>query len=319
MFRDRRILLTGGAGFIGTALARRLLESNDVVVYDNGHRNSLKSSGLMGNPRLRVIEGDVLDAEGVREAIRGCQMVVHLAAIAGVDTVLKMPVTTMKVSLIGTYNVLEAARAEGGIERFIDFSTSEVFGVYAYKVREGDATSLGAVGEARWTYAVSKLATEHLAHNYQVQYGLPALSIRPFNIYGPGQVGEGAVHRFIVRALRNEDIEIHNDGSQIRAWCYIDDIADAVLLCLEAPGAVGQAFNIGNPRSVCTIHDLARRVVRLAGSSSKLRFVEWPHADVELRIPNINKARSVLGYEPGVDLDEGLARTIRWYGERAKA
>jgi nucleoside-diphosphate-sugar epimerase len=319
MLRDRRILLTGGAGFIGTALARRLLECNDVVVYDNGHRNSLKGSGLMDHPRLRLIEGDVLEAEGIREAIRGCQMVVHLAAIAGVDTVLKMPVTTMKVSLIGTYNVLEAARAEGGIERFIDFSTSEVFGAYAYKVREGDATSLGAVGEARWTYAVSKLATEHLAHNYQVQYGLPALSIRPFNIYGPGQVGEGAVHRFIVRALRNEDIEIHNDGSQIRAWCYIDDIVDAVLLCLEAPGAVGQAFNIGNPRSVCTIHDLARHVVRLAGSSSKLRFVEWPHPDVELRIPDINKARNVLGYEPCVDLDEGLARTIRWYGERAKA
>jgi nucleoside-diphosphate-sugar epimerase len=173
------------------------------------------------------------------------------------------------------------------------------------------------VGEARWTYAVSKLATEHLAHNYHVQYGLPAVSIRPFNIYGPGQVGEGAIHRFIVRALRGEDLELHNDGSQIRAWCYIDDIVEAVLLVLEKPEAVGHAFNIGNARSVCTIYDLARHVVRISGSASKLRFVEWNHPDVELRIPNIDKARQRLGYEPRVDLEEGLARTIAWYRERS--
>jgi nucleoside-diphosphate-sugar epimerase len=316
MIRDRRILLTGGAGFIGTALARRLLEANEVVVFDNGHRNALAGSGLIGHPRLRVIEGDVLDAAAVGEAIRGCRVVVHLAAIAGVDTVRKMPVTTMKVSLIGTYHVLEADLAEGGIERFVDFSTSEVFGTYAYNVREGDVTSLGAVGEARWTYAVSKLATEHLAHNYQVEHGLPALSIRPFNIYGPGQVGEGAMHRFIVRALGGDDLEIHNEGSQIRAWCYVDDIVEAILLCLEKPEAVGQAFNIGNSRSVCTIYDLAQRIVRLAGSRSRLRFVAWSHADVELRIPNIEKARRLLGYEPRVDLEEGILRTIAWYRER---
>lgn len=316
MLTDRRILLTGGAGFIGTALARRLLDHNDVVVYDNGHRDALKDSSLLDHPRLTVVVGDVLDAPRLREAVRGCQVVVHLAAIAGVDTVLKMPVTTMKVSLIGTYNALEAALAEGGIERFIDFSTSEVFGTYAYKVSEGDVTTLGAVGEARWTYAVSKLATEHLAHNYYVQYGLPAVSIRPFNIYGPGQVGEGAIHRFIVRALRGEELELHNDGSQIRAWCYVDDIVEAVLLCLEKKEAVGQAFNVGNPRSVCTIYDLARNVVRVAGSESRLRFVEWKHADVELRIPNIDKSRDLLGWKPTVDLEEGLQRTIAWYRER---
>ena len=245
--------------------------------------------------------------------MRGCHIVVHLAAIAGVDTVLKMPTTTMKVNLIGTYNVLEAALQEQHIERFVDFSTSEVFGAYAYKVTEGDVTSLGAVGEARWTYAVSKLATEHLTHNYHGQYDLPTLSIRPFNIYGPGQVGEGAIHRFIVRALNNEDLEIHNDGSQIRAWCFVDDIVEGVLLCLEKPEAVGQAFNIGNPRSVCTIYDLARRIVRLSRSTSKITFVNIDFSDVELRVPNIDKARKLLGYEPKVELEEGLSRTIEWY------
>lgn len=316
MIDGRTILLTGGAGFIGTTLARRLLPGNRVVVFDTGARNALGATDLVGHPNLRIIPGDVLDAAAVREAMRGCGIVIHLAAIAGVDTVIKMPVTTMKVNMIGTYNVLEAAVAEGSIERFVDFSTSEVFGSYAYKVSEGDVTSLGAVGEARWTYAVSKLATEHLSHNYGRQYGLPTVSIRPFNIYGPGQVGEGAVHRFIVRALRGEDLEIHNDGSQIRAWCYVDDIVEAVLLCLSRAEATGHAFNVGNPRSVLTIYDLARTVVRLSQSPSRLTFVDWPFTDVELRIPNIAKARRLLGFEPTVDLDEGLLRTIAWYRER---
>src|SRR3989304_746185 len=171
-------------------------------------------------------------------------------------------------------NALRAARDAGGVRRFIDFSTSEIFGRYAFRVTEGDIAQLGAVGEARWTYAVSKLATEHLAYSYWKRYGLPTCSVRPFNIYGPGQVGEGAIHRFIVRALRGEELELHNDGSQIRAWCYVDDIVEAILLCLEKREAVGQAFNVGNPRSVCTIYDLARNVVRVAGSASRLRFVE---------------------------------------------
>ena len=316
MIKDKRILLTGGSGFIGTALARQLLDHNQVVIYDNGHRNSLKDSGLAGHPNLEVIDGDVLDADSLTQAVKGCHIVVHLAAIAGVDTVLQMPVLTMKVSIIGTYNALESALAEPKIERFIDFSTSEVFGAYAYKVGESDVTTVGAVGEARWTYAVSKLATEHLAHNYYRQFGLPALSIRPFNIYGPGQVGDGAIHTFIRKALQGEPLHIHNDGSQIRAWCYIDDIVDGVMLTLEKPAAIGEAFNIGNPRSVCTIYDLARQIVRLAESRSDIIFVKWPHTDIELRVPNISKARSVLGYEPRVDLEEGLLRTIEWYRGR---
>lgn len=316
MLKGKSVMITGGAGFIGTHLAGALADANEVVIFDNFHRNSLGYTRLRSHPHVRIVEGDVVDLQAVRAAVAGCTHVVHLAAIAGVDTVLKMPVTTMKVNLIGTYNVLEAALDSGMVERFVDFSTSEVFGSYAYKVREGDVTSLGAVGEARWTYAVSKLATEHLAHNYHVQYGLPALSVRPFNIYGPGQVGEGAIHRFTLRALHGEPLEIHNDGSQIRAWCYVDDIVDAILLCLENPAAVGHAFNIGNTRSVCTIYDLARHIVRLTGTASEVVFVEWPYTDVELRIPNIDKARRLLKYEPKVDLEEGLARTIAWYRQR---
>jgi nucleoside-diphosphate-sugar epimerase len=313
MLEGKRVLLTGGAGFIGTSLAKRLVDRNQIVILDNCHRNALEGTPLAQHPNLRLIPGDVLDPEVTRSAMEGCDTIVHLAAIAGVDTVLKMPVTTMKVNIIGTYNVLEAAIACGGIERLIDFSTSEVFGSYAYNVREGDLTSLGAVGEARWTYAVSKLATEHMAHNYHKQFGLPALSIRPFNIYGPGQVGEGAVHRFITQALSGADITIHNDGSQIRAWCYIDDIVDGILAALERPEAVGHAFNIGNPRSVVTIFNLATQIARLSESKSRITFAKWDQVDVELRIPNIDKARDILGYEPKIDLEQGLLRTIEWY------
>jgi UDP-glucuronate decarboxylase len=315
----KKLFITGGAGFIGTKLAERLVDDNQIVIYDNLHRNAIAGTRLLGHPNVQFVQDDVLNAAHVAEAIKGSQMVIHLAAIAGVGTVLEMPVTTMQVSLIGTYNVLEAALKQSKIERFIDFSTSEVFGAYAYKVREGDVTSLGAVGEARWTYAVSKLATEHLAHNYYKQYGLPTLSIRPFNIYGPGQVGRGAVHTFVVRALKHEDLEIHNDGSQIRAWCYVDDIVDSILLCLEKPEAIGQAFNIGNPRSVCTIYDLARQIMRLSGSRSRMVFIDASYTDVELRIPNIDKARQLLGYEPKVDLEEGLLHTTWWYRRKLAA
>ena len=195
----------------------------------------------------------------------------------------------------------------------IDFSTSEVFGSYAFRVREADVTSLGAVGEARWTYAVSKLATEHLAHNYWKQFNLPTVSIRPFNIYGPGQVGEGAVHAFVVRALQGEKIIIHNEGDQIRSWCYIDDIVEAILLAMERDEAVGESFNIGNPRSTITIYQLAQLIVRLTESSSPIEFIDWDFPDVELRIPDVKKAEQLLGFRAHVELEQGLIDTIEWY------
>jgi nucleoside-diphosphate-sugar epimerase len=210
-------------------------------------------------------------------------------------------------------NVLRAANDCIGIKRVIDFSTSEVFGSYAFRVREADVTSLGAVGEARWTYAVSKLATEHLAHNYWKQFNLPTCSIRPFNIYGPGQVGEGAVHAFVVRALQGDKILIHNEGDQIRSWCFIDDIVDAILLAMERKEAIGESFNIGNPRSTITIYQLAQLVVRLTESKSPIEFVPWDFPDVELRIPDVRKAEELLGFRARVELEQGLVQTIEWY------
>ncbi len=316
MIRDAHILITGGAGFIGSALAARLADRNRVTLFDNMHRDAVSGTALLEHPNVSLVRGDVMDAEALGATVKDADVVVHMASIAGVDTVLKNPTLTMRVALLGTMNALAAATDGGRCKRFVDFSTSEVFGRYAYKVTEGDSTMLGAVGEARWTYAVSKLATEHLALSYHKQYGLPACSIRPFNIYGPGQVGEGAIHHFIVRAIRGDALVIHGDGSQIRSWCYIDDIVDGVEAALTAETAVGHAFNIGNPRSTTTIYQLAKMLVELAGSSSELRFQPIEYTDVELRIPNIQKAAELLGYEPKVNLEEGLLRTIQWYRDR---
>ena len=316
MLRDAHVLITGGAGFIGSSLTARLADHNRIRILDTLRRNALGAAGLDSHPNVELVRGDVQDREAVTRAVEGVDFVVHMASIAGVDTVLKNPVPTMEISLEGTMNALRAARDHGGIRRFIDFSTSEVFGSYAFRVAEGDVTSLGAVGEARWTYAVSKLATEHLAHNYHKQFGLPTCAIRPFNIYGPGQVGEGAIHAFVVRALKNEPISIHNEGDQIRAWCYIDDIVDAILSVMTKEEAIGETFNIGNARSAVTIYHLAKLVVQLAGSSSELNFVPWNFADVALRIPDVAKAEKLLGFRATVELEDGLARTIAWYRKK---
>jgi UDP-glucose 4-epimerase len=313
----KRIFVTGGAGFIGTTLARELLDANTVVAYDNLHRNSLEDTDLGSHPNFELIEGDVLDAAAVREAAQGATHIVHCAAIAGVDTVLASPVRTMRVNVIGTYNVLEAALATlDTVERFVDFSTSEVFGTHAFRVQEGQVSTIGSVGEARWTYAVSKLAGEHMAHAYHDELGLPTVTVHPFNVFGPGQIGGGAIRAFSEAALAGRDLTIHGDGSQIRAWCYVTDMVSAVLACLERPEAVGQAFNVGNPRSAVTIFDLAQRIKRLTGCPGDIVFQPLHYADVELRIPNVEKAQEMLGWRPLVELDDGLLKTLAWFREK---
>lgn len=319
LLTDAHILITGGAGFIGSHLVERLASKNRVRVLDTFRRDALRPAGLDKLPSVELVEGDVMDLASVRKAMDGVDHVIHLASIAGVDTVMKQPALTMRISLLGTANVLDAALETGRCKRFIDFSTSEVFGRYAYHVSEFDVTTLGAVGEARWTYAVAKLATEHLAMTYHRQHGFPACSIRPFNIYGPRQVGEGAVHHFILRAIAGEALQVHNDGSQIRSWCYVDDIIDAVERVLVDPRAVGHSFNIGNPRSTVTIYNLAREIIRLASSGSRIEQVVWNHPDVELRVPAVAKAKELLDWSSKVDLEEGLLRTILWYRQRRES
>ena len=312
--QDKRIVITGGAGFIATTLARRLVDANEIIALDNLHRDALSGTELAEHPNFTFVQADVLDLDRLVELVRGATHIVHCAGIAGVDTVLASPVRTMRVNVIGTYNVLEAGVAtKDTLERLVDFSTSEVFGQHAFNVQEGHVTTIGSVGEARWTYAVSKLAGEHMAHAYHSELGLPTVSVRPFNVFGPGQIGGGAIRAFIEDALAGRNLTIHGDGSQIRAWLYVDDMVEGTLLALEHPAAVGESFNVGNARSAVTIHDLATRIKRLTECPGEIVFQPLHYTDVELRIPNIDKARRLLGFEAKVELDDGLARTIAWY------
>jgi len=316
--QNKTIFITGGTGFIGSTLAGYLADRNCLVLYDNLSRNSLKDRPFRDHPNIKLIQGDVLDYESLANAMKGADIVVHCAAIAGIDTVIKSPTTTMRVNMIGSANVLEAAYRQSHIERVVCFSTSEVFGQQAFRSNETDKTVMGTVGEARWTYAVSKLAEEHLAIAYHQEKGLPTTVVRPFNVYGPGQVGEGAIRIFIERAIRNEPIEIHGDGTQIRAWCYVDDMIDGTLRCMINPKAIGESFNIGNQRAVVTIYGLANTIVRVLDSESSIRFSRKDYVDVELRIPAVQKASELLEFEAQVDLDEGIRRTAEYYREIMK-
>jgi len=322
VIKGKKMFITGGAGFIGTSLIKRLITDNEVIVYDNMSRNALKDSDLWNHPNLKIVQGDVLDYEFLKKNLpQDINFILHMAAIAGIDTVIKDPVKTIEVNMIGTYHMLKALKESkllDKVERFINFSTSEVFGITAFRVDEKASTNLQPVGEARWTYAVSKLAGEHLTYSYHKQYGLRAVTVRPFNVYGPGQVGEGAIHHFVVRAIKNEPLIIHGDGDQIRSWCYIDDMVDGILLCLEKEEAIGEVFNIGNPKGTITILGLAEKVIQLAGSSSQIVHVPKTYVDVELRVPSIDKAKTLLGFEPKVDLNEGIKRTIEWYRNKMR-
>lgn len=316
MLKNKRFFITGGAGFIANTLIRHYIADNQIVVYDNFHRDTLSQSGLANHQNLKIIKGDVLDFEALKQGMAGAEIVVHAAGIAGIDTVIKNPVRTMQVNMLGTANALEAAYQSGAKERFIDFSTSEVFGSMAFKSSEDDHTVAGSAGEARWTYAVSKLAGEHLAHAYYSQHKLPVVTVRPFNVYGPGQTGEGALKIFINKALKNETISIDGDGSQIRAWCYVDDFVDCLIRCIEDPRAIGNSINIGNARAVITILGLAQLVCRVLRSSSEIVFDPPLSADIAIRIPSVEKAEYLLGFKAKVDLEEGVRRTAEWLNKK---
>jgi UDP-glucose 4-epimerase len=310
--RNKNIFITGGAGFIANTLIKQLINDNNITVYDNFHRDTLSGSAFANHPNIKIIKGDVLDYSLLEKSITGCNIIVHAAGIAGIDTVVKDPVKTMRVNMLGTANTLEAAFQAGGIERFIDFSTSEVFGSMAFRSTEKDQTVAGTTGEARWTYAVSKLAGEHLSHAYYEKHNLPIVTVRPFNVYGPGQTGEGAMQIFIKKAIKGEPIYIDGDGNQIRAWCYVDDFVDCLFRCLKNPKAIGHSFNIGNARAVITILGLAQTVCRVLNSSSKIEFRPPLSADIALRIPSVEKAKDILDFKAKVDLEEGILKTADW-------
>ena len=312
----KRIFITGGAGFIGTTIARLLVDDNEIVAFDNLHRDALTGTDLAEHPNLTFVQGDVLDAEAVTRAAEGATHIVHCAAIAGVDTVLESPVRTMRVNMIGTSNVLEAAIATQGLERLVEFSTSEVFGTYAFRVAETSVTTIGSVGEARWTYAVSKLAGEHMAHAYHGELGLPTVSVRPVQRLR-ARTGrrrrDSRLHRGRARGSRPDrstaTARRSAPGATSTTW------STAILLCLEHPEQSARASTSATRGRPSRSTTWRQRITRLAGAPGEIVFPRNDYEDVELRIPYVDKARELLGFEAKVELDDGLERTIAWYRE----
>jgi len=317
VIQGKRIFITGGAGFIASHLIERLVADNEVVVYDNLLRNALQFTDFRQHPGLTFVKGDVLDAHALKAAMQGADICVHAAAIAGIYSVGANLTRTMQVNLLGTYHALEAATANK-IARFVDFSTSEVYGPFVYRGKETDRTTVGPLGERRWIYAVSKLAAEHFSHAYSADFDLQVVSVRPFNVYGPRQVGEGAVQQIIGRALNDEPITVFNDGTQIRSWCFVSDFVDGLYKTLHADTGRHATFNLGNPQATITVLGLAETIIRLTGSRSRIVFKPHPGPEVDMRIPDIAHAREQLGFAPKVGLEEGLVRSIEWYRTQAR-
>jgi UDP-glucose 4-epimerase len=316
MIIGKKVLITGGAGFIGTYVAERLVDRNEVTLLDINLNNALPYSPLAEDDRVRKVWGDVRDPELVANEVADCQILLHFASVLGVREVIERARDTIDTIVLGTRNVLEAAQKNQGIERLVYISTSEVYG-NIIDASEGMPASVGTTNDARLCYAAAKLMGEHQIWAYHRDFGLPTVIVRPFNIYGPRRKTSHAVGHFIIRALANKDLTLHGDGSQLRSWCYIDDFGDGIMACIENPAAVGEDFNLGDPRTATTIYDLAQRVIRLARSSSRIITKPYTFSDIGVRAPSSAKVRTYLGCTSRYEIDDALEHTIAWYREHS--
>lgn len=319
LVQNKTILITGGAGFIGSTLAEKLAERNRLILLDQAFAQApIRFTQLLKQPNVEIVQGNILELP-LRSVLKDADVVIHAAAILGVNRVCTAARETLETNYVGTSRLLKALDVNPRIERFIYFSTSEVFGVNSYRVNEASRPIIGPIAESRWSYAMSKLAGEHLVASYFRETRLPTVIVRPFNIFGPRRTGDYALGRFIISALKGEPLEVHGDGTQIRSWCYIEDFCSALLKMVTRPEAIGEDFNIGNPGNTLTIYELARKVIQLAGSSSEIVFRESTIPDISIRVPSLDKAKRSLGYEPLFDLNTALKLTIQWHRENLPA
>lgn len=311
-----KVFITGGGGFIGSRLALRCLPENRVTIFDTFDRGASPAEELAGHKNLTLVKGDICDRASLDKAMSGHDVIFHCAAVLGVSAVRASPTRVLSVNILGSAGVLEAASGLEAVTRVVCFSSSEVYGIRAVNVKESDTLSIPATGDPRWSYATSKLAEEHFASAYHREMGLPVAIVRPFNVYGPGQIGEGAIANFIRGALRNDPLQVRGGGRQIRAWCFVDDMIDGALSAATRPEAVGETFNIGNPWAVETTLGLANRITTALDSTSSIDHVAGV-ADVEARVPDVSKAAALLDFEPQISLDDGIARSIAWFRQHA--
>jgi UDP-glucose 4-epimerase len=319
-----RVLITGGAGFIGSHLADGLLrEGAAVTVIDNlsaGYLSNLEHN--LASPQFRFVQGDVLDKEVMEPLIQGHDLVCHLAAVVGVQRVLADPLQSIVQNVHGTEMVLALAHKYG--RRVLFASSSEVYGKSTrVPFAEHDDRLLGPTPVARWSYATAKALDEHLCLAYHAR-GLPVSIVRYFNTYGPRMDTEGyagVVAAFIGQALANQPLTIHHDGQQTRCFTYVSDIVRGTILAATRDKALGEILNIGSQREISVL-ELAQLILQLTGSTAEPVFIPYSQAfgatfeDTPRRVPDTSKAARLLGFRAIVPLDEGLSKTIAWFGAR---
>jgi UDP-glucose 4-epimerase len=309
-----KVLITGGAGFIGSHLAEALIARGDeVLVLDDLSTGSVANlTAIRNHPKFTLRVGSCLDAPLVAELVDLADVTVHLAAAVGVRLIVERPVYTIETNVKATEVVLEAAARKG--KKVMVASTSEVYGK-SPKVpfHEDDDISLGPTNRSRWAYACSKALDEWLAFAYGREKKLPVVLLRYFNTVGPRQTGRyGMVlPNFVRQALAGEPITVYGDGKQSRCFAHVRDVVRATILLMDEPRAVGEVFNIGMPEEV-TIHQLAERVRAAAKSKSEIRLVSYDEAymegfqDMPRRVPDVTKLHALVGYKP----DTPLSRII---------
>jgi len=321
-----KVLVTGGAGFIGSHLVDRLVDLGcQVIVLDNLSTGKLENIAhhLSSNGKVKLVRADIRDVELVNKLVKDCQVIFHEAAVVGVKRYVENPINVIEVNVLGTRNILDAAR-KYDVKRLILASTSEVYGKnIKTPLKEDDDRVLGPTYIDRWCYSTSKALDEHLTIGYYRLYGLKSVILRYFNVFGPRQECSTygtVIPRFIAQALTNRNLTVFGNGQQSRCFTYIDDIIEGTVKAAEVDEAVGKILNLGS-NTETRIIDLANLIIKLAGVEGKVKPIYIPYEefygkwyeDLPKRTPDVSEASKVLGYYPKVDLVDGLKKTIEWY------
>ena len=318
-----KVLVTGGAGFVGSHLSERHLNMGDeVTIIDNLSTGMMSNiHHLEANPRFSCVIDDLLNVEVMQDLVGECDLIYHLAAAVGVNFIIDNPLLSLTTNIRGTEIVLEQANAHK--KKVVLASTSEIYGKKNGHVpfREDSDRILGPTTIIRWHYSTSKAVDELFAQAYWREKRLPCVIVRPFNIIGPRQTGDYGmvVPRFVKQALLGHPITVFGDGEQRRCWTFIDDALDGLVALANSDEAVGEIFNLGSNFEI-SIKDLAYKIKELTESHSEIEFIPyeqaWPkgtYEDLIYRAPDLEKIRTCVGYDPKVDLDEALTRIIADY------
>jgi nucleoside-diphosphate-sugar epimerase len=310
-----RIVVTGGLGFIGRGLCASLASfGHEVVAFDNGWRTDAAAP-----EGVEPVAGDVRDVSAVAAAVEGADVVVHLAAIQGTGNFYAMPELVLDVNVRGVLNVAEAC-AERGVQRLVFSSSSEVYGVPTeFPTPESASLQVPDPLNPRWSYGGSKILGELAVANLSRRHEFEFVILRYHNVYGPAMGWDHVIPQFIQRLELGKDFTIQGDGEQRRSFCYVDDAVVATVAATLEPAAAGSILNIGNPSQEVTINELVQTLSRVSGKRIEPRHIPFEGGGTTRRVPNVSRAREVLGFAPTTSLDDGLARTYAWYANEVAA